>query len=125
MRMYFVVAAVGGLGVVAQQANACYMQPPTPPPTFWTVAVGDTDGDGRPNLLIAQEVSMFNAGVTTSCSCGLGVSGIIPAGFEVDSVTLEIWNEETGDDPWPLVNEIRSEERRVGKECRSRWSPYH
>ena len=39
---------------------------------------------------------------------------------------------------WNLVNdailcdvaverqvEIRSEERRVGKECRSRWSPYH
>ena len=24
--------------------------------------------------------------------------------------------------PLPL---IRSEERRVGKECRSRWSPYH
>ena len=26
-----------------------------------------------------------------------------------------------------IVNkdEIRSEERRVGKECRSRWSPYH
>ena len=23
------------------------------------------------------------------------------------------------------VNLIRSEERRVGKECRSRWSPYH
>ena len=22
-------------------------------------------------------------------------------------------------------NETRSEERRVGKECRSRWSPYH
>ena len=22
-------------------------------------------------------------------------------------------------------NEMRSEERRVGKECRSRWSPYH
>src|SRR3989454_8980629 len=27
----------------------------------------------------------------------------------------------------PIVNlaEARSEERRVGKECRSRWSPYH
>ena len=25
----------------------------------------------------------------------------------------------------PLVMEGRSEERRVGKECRSRWSPYH
>ena len=24
-----------------------------------------------------------------------------------------------------LLNEVRSEERRVGKECRSRWSPYH
>ena len=24
-----------------------------------------------------------------------------------------------------LVNNARSEERRVGKECRSRWSPYH
>ena len=23
------------------------------------------------------------------------------------------------------VDELRSEERRVGKECRSRWSPYH
>src|SRR3712207_7823304 len=25
----------------------------------------------------------------------------------------------------PVVEEARSEERRVGKECRSRWSPYH
>ena len=25
----------------------------------------------------------------------------------------------------PLVEPLRSEERRVGKECRSRWSPYH
>ena len=24
-----------------------------------------------------------------------------------------------------LITSIRSEERRVGKECRSRWSPYH
>ena len=29
-------------------------------------------------------------------------------------------------DTFPNVEEgIRSEERRVGKECRSRWSPYH
>src|SRR2546425_11631971 len=34
--------------------------------------------------------------------------------------------------PWPFLRigqrvrvEYRSEERRVGKECRSRWSPYH
>ena len=24
-----------------------------------------------------------------------------------------------------LEDSVRSEERRVGKECRSRWSPYH
>ena len=24
-----------------------------------------------------------------------------------------------------IFPELRSEERRVGKECRSRWSPYH
>ena len=23
------------------------------------------------------------------------------------------------------LDDVRSEERRVGKECRSRWSPYH
>ena len=26
---------------------------------------------------------------------------------------------------WDIVIAERSEERRVGKECRSRWSPYH
>ncbi len=25
----------------------------------------------------------------------------------------------------PVADKLRSEERRVGKECRSRWSPYH
>ena len=24
-----------------------------------------------------------------------------------------------------ITDYVRSEERRVGKECRSRWSPYH
>ena len=31
-------------------------------------------------------------------------------------------------DGWAVcakIRETRSEERRVGKECRSRWSPYH
>ena len=27
--------------------------------------------------------------------------------------------------PGTPSTEVRSEERRVGKECRSRWSPYH
>ena len=27
--------------------------------------------------------------------------------------------------PKGIILQLRSEERRVGKECRSRWSPYH
>ena len=27
--------------------------------------------------------------------------------------------------PGKIMTVLRSEERRVGKECRSRWSPYH
>ena len=30
-----------------------------------------------------------------------------------------------GKHPYYLLDINRSEERRVGKECRSRWSPYH
>ena len=33
-----------------------------------------------------------------------------------------------GEEKWTLkenLSLLRSEERRVGKECRSRWSPYH
>ena len=30
-----------------------------------------------------------------------------------------------GDLHLPIKPKTRSEERRVGKECRSRWSPYH
>ena len=32
---------------------------------------------------------------------------------------------ERADDQWAITRPVRSEERRVGKECRSRWSPYH
>ena len=36
----------------------------------------------------------------------------------------EIYEFLEGSGPF-LVTHNRSEERRVGKECRSRWSPYH
>src|SRR3989454_10798437 len=52
-------------------------------------------------------------------------------GFQVDpEETRAQWEEAIGMIPrmWtqdPFSHEGRSEERRVGKECRSRWSPYH
>ena len=36
---------------------------------------------------------------------------------------LNLWK--TRDKLLNRMNLLRSEERRVGKECRSRWSPYH
>src|SRR2546427_421376 len=38
------------------------------------------------------------------------------------STPLKQWREQGR---WPQSYDRRSEERRVGKECRSRWSPYH
>ena len=56
----------------------------------------------------------------------LGVSMQLPEGYEAHlaprSSTFKKWG-------ILMVNSVRSEERRVGKECasmcRSRWSPYH
>src|SRR2546426_9988193 len=52
-------------------------------------------------------------------------SAIMLAGHRADAVT---WHDETTG-AWvtssAYASAPRSEERRVGKECRSRWSPYH
>ena len=39
-------------------------------------------------------------------------------------IPWRIWNANAMEPP-QRSNGERSEERRVGKECRSRWSPYH
>ena len=40
--------------------------------------------------------------------------------YAIVAVAMNLMNGFTG-----LFSDDRSEERRVGKECRSRWSPYH
>ena len=49
---------------------------------------------------------------------------------EVAQMNMVEWSsdsQELGKKPSKIefVKKFRSEERRVGKECRSRWSPYH
>ena len=58
--------------------------------------------------------------------CNLGMSGFAFAGTDIGGfgadTTPELltrWIEAA------VFSPLRSEERRVGKECRSRWSPYH
>src|SRR2546421_1404293 len=47
---------------------------------------------------------------------------IMETGLIADLAVVHAWK---GDTEGNLVYRKRSEERRVGKECRSRWSPYH
>src|SRR5256885_4966110 len=84
--------------------------------------------------------------VTGVQTCGLPISpwiavnwnferriGLHPAGFDADGAMYV--DTRFGDFPHWLPRRLRltsaetftgrSEERRVGKECRSRWSPYH
>ena len=44
-----------------------------------------------------------------------------------NGLRLDDWREVMATSDWrpPAIERCRSEERRVGKECRSRWSPYH
>ena len=46
-----------------------------------------------------------------------GYTIMIDAGYNYDRLAEKM--------RWLNINSSRSEERRVGKECRSRWSPYH
>ena len=49
----------------------------------------------------------------------------------VHAILADVWQDELEEHVATLEFEVlsllieRSEERRVGKECRSRWSPYH
>ena len=45
--------------------------------------------------------------------------------FAISTIGLLIGKENLLEISHNTVIDLRSEERRVGKECRSRWSPYH
>ena len=51
--------------------------------------------------------------------------GTVPNPQTVNHTIKRIANSYNADEVVRAKKERRSEERRVGKECRSRWSPYH
>ena len=54
-----------------------------------------------------------------------GNTGAIPRNDGHINPLEEMTEEEKEAEAEKLAVMLRSEERRVGKECRSRWSPYH
>ena len=81
---------------------------------------------GRWRFMDTHSISqrlLLVAGLLTLAACGDSTAptrGATPGAVRVTATT-------TGTDlPSGGYNvSVRSEERRVGKECRSRWSPYH
>jgi len=71
----------------------------------------------------------FAAGAAIGGEVGANIQKIFAYGIRnsfgmaFDPQSGNLWDEQNGDDSFDELN--RSEERRVGKECRSRWSPYH
>ena len=54
------------------------------------------------------------------------IFGMVPKEDMQGSIVLTVIATGIDDDHLPELTDLtRSEERRVGKECRSRWSPYH
>src|SRR5256885_17251623 len=56
---------------------------------------------------------------------GLGVAVLLMLWTDQAGAPVNLGVYMPGNWPMPFGISLRSEERRVGKECRSRWSPYH
>src|SRR2546422_11755541 len=93
-----------------------------------SVAVGDFNRDGKPDLAVANNGAasgspykpLIDASVSVLLGNGDGTFQTavnFDAGLSPFSVVLGDFN---GDDQLDQIGRAR-----VGKECRSRWSPYH
>ena len=84
------------------------------------IAMEDSDRTGDTGKT-AEAVTGSHPRMTISVRFLLAIYGILPLCFV--AMALDKFLE--GKFLSHLLPSRRSEERRVGKECRSRWSPYH
>ena len=84
----------------------------------------DVAGDGTTTATVLAQ-AIFREGLknVTAGANPMGLKRGIEAAVEAVTDELKKLSKSTKDKK--EIAQVRSEERRVGKECRSRWSPYH
>ena len=102
------------------------------------VGAGPAGSNGNVLKLVKVANAALYAGtlVGDSGTAAAPTVGVIPFSATRTTLTMRVWAAQAGLDVKMKLQDasaahtvetdaLRSEERRVGKECRSRWSPYH
>jgi len=79
----------------------------------------------RRRFLGSTAIALAGAGLSACTGVSNNQSSSGSSGGGSGSKTLRLFTYEDNATIGLLKAQTRSEERRVGKECRSRWSPYH
>ena|ERR1039457_3650795 len=104
----------------------------------WVVRAGGGGGGTLNRRLFLSAFGLSLVASKAGAACAQPITELLGVTFSADGTRLAVagkggfrvfrqiapnkWTSETG----AQGNDFdRSEERRVGKECRSRWSPYH
>src|SRR5687768_18422409 len=77
------------------------------------------------SMMVSENTSPFGTAFTVSIDSVLGITTGISAADRAKTILDAIADDAKPQDLVTPGHIFRSEERRVGKECRSRWSPYH
>src|SRR2546430_17579299 len=96
-----------GVGLVLPARSAVALGMPSPDHVF-------ADGAAAPGDSGSGVISSDGRAVGVLVTVGVHTASIGSGGLDAGLIGMT-----------RLTPQVRSEERRVGKECRTRWSPYH
>src|SRR3989442_13831308 len=97
---------------------------PTPRSSAWAPSISSSQARGASAqvfafLVLEEEEAEKPGAAILPCFSGRVDFDNVSFAYDSDAPVLR------GVQLTAHAGEVRSEERRVGKECRSRWSPYH
>src|SRR5258708_37053152 len=89
---------------------------------YWDVSFARQTDEGRSEKdYVAEWGELFNTSVRLRLMADVPLGMFLSGGIDSSAIAAVMSRMVTE----PIKTFSRSEERRVGKECRSRWSPYH